>query len=332
MAQRAITFTIHVGAVAPGAGIPSGQVIIMDGANSLGTVTLDAAGNAVFTHHLGSPLGKHTIHANYQGAADFETSTGTSTVKVLANGTRTSSVALKSSAAPSNVGVPITFTATVRDTGGSPTANPGGTVMFVNTLVLGSDGKPVVLGYGKLTPVSPGVMRATFTTSFAAAGEYKVQARYSGNALFAKSKSSVVDEIIKIAPTRTSSANLTQSSGTTAFGQTVSFVVTVSDSGSTGTITPTGTVTFTDTTTNSVLGTVNLATLSAGIAKAAFSTAALNVGSHDIVATYNGDTDFASNSASNAVTHTITKASSSLTLTSNAAPARFGQLRRSRRR
>ena len=119
---------------------------------------------------------------------------------------------------------------------------------------------------------------------------------------------------------------MTQSSGTTAFGQTVSFVVTVSDSGSTGTITPTGTVTFTDTTTNSVLGTVNLATLSAGIAKAAFSTAALNVGSHDIVATYNGDTDFASNSASNAVTHTITKASSSLTLTSNAAPARFGQL------
>jgi hypothetical protein len=71
---------------------------------------------------------------------------------------------------------------------------------------------------------------------------------------------------------------------------------------------------------------VNLATLSSGVAKATFSTAALVVGSHDVVATYNGDTDFAPNSASNPVTHTVTKASSSLTLSSNANPARFGQL------
>ena len=312
VALRAITFNVHVGS---SAGIPTGHVVFSDQRTGavLGTVAVDAAGNAVLVHHLGGPLGGHMVRADYQGDGDHAASSGTAAVTIVANGVRTSTVALKSSPNPSNVGTSVTFTATVRDTGAAPAVNPGGTVFFKDK----TTGQ--ILGYGKLALVSTGVMRATLTTDSLALGAHDIRARYSGNGLFAVSNSALVTEVVKVAPTRASSTSLAQSSGASAFGQTVSFTATVTDAGSGGTITPSGAVTFTDATTNTVLGTANLTALSSGTAKAILATNVLGVGSHDIVATYSGDTDFTapnpvSNLPSNTVTHVVTQSSSTVTI------------------
>ena len=327
VAQRAITFTAHV--TSPGGGVPTGQVVFTDQKTGLvlGTVTLDASGNAVLVHHLGTPLGNHVVRADYQGDTNYAVSTGTASVNIVANGTRTSTVALKSSANPSNVGVPVTFTATVRDTGAAPLTNPGGTVMFVDKATIDpATGKAVVLGYGTLVVVSPGVMRTTLTLDSLAVGSYDILARYSGNGLFAKSISAVLTEVVKPAPTRTSTTGLVQSSSSSGFGATVSFTATVTDTGSSPSITPSGTVTFTDTTTNTVLGTVSVSgAAGSGVGTAVLSTNVLDVGSHDIVATYAGDTDFAAGADSAPVTHVVTQSGSTLVVGSNANPSKFGQ-------
>ena len=96
------------------------------------------------------------------------------------------------------------------------------------------------------------------------------------------------------------------------------------DTGAAPQRTPTGTVTFTDATTNTVLGTVDPRRL-VGTSTATLTTNVLAVGSHNIVAKYNGDTEFAAGPDSNAVTQQVTQATSTLALTSSANPSRFGQ-------
>ena len=139
--------------------------------------------------------------------------------------------------------------------------------------------------------------------------------------------SPTVLQVVKVTPTRTSAIALTEPAGQTdpsVFGQTLTFTATVTDTGGAPVKTPTGTVTFTDTTTNTVLGTVTL-TGSSGTSTAILTTNVLAVGSHSIVAKYNGDTEFAAGSDSNAVTQQVTQATSTLALTSSANPSKFGQ-------
>jgi hypothetical protein len=77
------------------------------------------------------------------------------------------------------------------------------------------------------------------------------------------------------------------------------------------------------------LATVNLTESATGTATATLSTNQLNVGTHDIVATYSGDTDFApppaAGTTSNSLTQTVTQTTSSMTLKSSANPALVGQ-------
>ena len=74
----------------------------------------------MLTTALGNPLGKHVVQANYSGDANYDQSTGSTTVKIIANGTRTTTVAAKSFANPWIVGSPVTLQATVRDAGPTP--------------------------------------------------------------------------------------------------------------------------------------------------------------------------------------------------------------------
>ena len=272
------------------------------------------------TRHLGGAVGNHQIRAQYQGDGNNNPSVDTVIVKVIANGTRGSSVVLRTSANPSIEGSPVTFTATVRDSG-SPKVAPGGWVMFLNQ----TSGE--ILGYARLVVVATGITRASLTTSNLPLGDNQIIARYSGNATFARVNSPSIVQEVKESPTRTSSIVLSEP-GTQAdpsvFGQTLTFTATVVDTGASPQKTPTGTVTFTDVTTNTVLGTVNLVG-SAGSSTATLTTNVLSVGSHNIVAKYNGDTDFAPGQDSNAVTQQVTQASSTMALTSSANPSRFGQ-------
>ena len=108
------------------------------------------------------------------------------------------------------------------------------------------------------------------------------------------------------------------------FGQSLSFTATVTDTGPGSPITPAGTVTFIDASSNSEIATVNLVgTGTLRTATATLTTNVLSVGVHNIVARFNGDTDFAPGPDSNAVSQVVTQATSTMSLTSSANPSRF---------
>lgn len=106
-------------------------------------------------------------------------------------------------------------------------------------------------------------------------------------------------------------ASLTSSAPTAEYRQTVTFMATVTALGS---VLPTGAVTFKEGET--VLGSGNL---SGGVAS--FSTGALAVGTHSIVALYGGDTNFTA-SASTAIVQTITRAATATSVVSSVNPSR----------
>ena len=106
---------------------------------------------------------------------------------------------------------------------------------------------------------------------------------------------------------------ITSSSNPSSFGQSVTFTATVTPKGSG---TPTGTVTFSD-------GATTLGTSALNGGTATVSTAALTVGLHSINASYSGDANFSSSSAS--LNQTVNPASTTLTLGSSANPSGFGQ-------
>jgi len=116
---------------------------------------------------------------------------------------------------------------------------------------------------------------------------------------------------ITSAPTTTS---LVSSANPSVYGKSVTFTATVHPATSG---TPTGTITFKD-------GAATLATVALTGTSASFTSATLAAQSHSIVATYNGDTHFAA-SNSPILTESITKAGTSIALTSSPYASRYGQ-------
>ncbi len=104
------------------------------------------------------------------------------------------------------------------------------------------------------------------------------------------------------------------------WGQSVTFTARVA-AVAPGAGTPTGTVTFFDGATT--LGTGSLST-SGGVTTATFTTSSLAVGARSITASYGGGLDF-TGSASSALTQTVTKANTSVVVTSANNPATHGQ-------
>lgn len=72
---EAVTFTATVSTVAPGAGTPTGTIEFDDNGAGLGTVALDAAGQASITTS-GLAVGVHTITAAYDGDGSHAPSSG----------------------------------------------------------------------------------------------------------------------------------------------------------------------------------------------------------------------------------------------------------------
>ena len=123
--------------------------------------------------------------------------------------------------------------------------------------------------------------------------------------------SAQVSATISSAPTTTA---LVSSANPSVYGRSVTFTATVHPATSG---TPTGTVTFKD-------GTTTLGTTALSGDVASFSSATLTAQSHNITATYSGDAHFAA-SNSPILTESITKAATSLILTSSPSASRFGQ-------
>jgi hypothetical protein len=73
LAGAPVTFTVTVSPVAPGAGVPTGTVTILDGTTVLGTAPLDANGQAVVSFALAA--GDHSLTVSYGGDNNFQSGT-----------------------------------------------------------------------------------------------------------------------------------------------------------------------------------------------------------------------------------------------------------------
>jgi VCBS repeat-containing protein len=175
--NQTVTFTTTVSAVAPGAGAPTGTVTFSDGATSLGSASLVNGQASLTTSTLG--VGSHSITATYGGDGNFNSSSSTLAQTVNKASTTTT---LSSSANPSAIGQPVTFTATVNVV--APAAGtPTGTVTFrdgsttLATEPLGSNGT------------------ASFSTSTLAVASHLITAVYSGDSNFNGSTGSLTQNV-----------------------------------------------------------------------------------------------------------------------------------------
>ena len=176
-----VSFSAQVAAVAPGVGIPTGQVqFTVDGNPSGAPVAVNGSGVATSAALSTLSVGGHSVTASYLGDANFQGSAGnTVTANVAPAGTQT---ALASSVNPSVAGQSVTFTATVTvDAPGAGT--PTGSVQFVDGVT--------PLGSGTL---SGGV--ATFSTSALAGGSHSITAVYAGDGSFAGSTSAALTQVV----------------------------------------------------------------------------------------------------------------------------------------
>jgi prepilin-type N-terminal cleavage/methylation domain-containing protein len=282
---QSVTFTASV-AAATGGGTPTGSVEFFDNGSSMGSTNLNGAGVASISRSNLSG-GAHTITARYNPTGGtFAGSTSadyTHTVNRLA--TTVVWVTGGSGATgpnPSNRGQSVTLAVRVQQGGNSVTT---GTVSFYDDgSLLGTDGSLSATG------------TASISTSFSTGGAHSITAVYNGSTNFEPSTSPVWTQNVNRSNTNVLLSK--NPSGSSSQGQTVTFTADVDES---ATGTPTGTVEFYD---NGVL--VHSATVSGG-GVATWSTNALTIGSHPIMARYLGDTNFAADDSST-LTHSVTPA------------------------
>jgi hypothetical protein len=234
----------------------TGTVTYKDGDTILGTVNLkgDLSNFETSSLHAGS----HNITAIYSG--DDNSRGSTSPVLAVTVAQTRSATSLQSSTNPSTPGEPVTFTAHVTSSAGTPS----GTVVFSD------DATPI----GTAQPLVSGI--ASLSTSALSAGAHVITAAYSGDQDFSSSSSSALRQQINGASTTTS---LQSSVNPSALSQTVTFTATVSSTLSGAT----GTVTFED-------GGTSFAAVPLIDGTALASTSSLASGNHSITAHYSGDT------------------------------------------
>ena len=295
---QSVTFTATVTPNAPSFGSPTGTVTFQDGGGTIGTGSVNGAGQATFTTSALS-VASHSITAIYGGDTNFLTSTsGALSQTVSQAGTTT---ALISSVDPSTVNQSVTFTATVSAV--SPGAGlPSGTVTFTDTTTATS------LGTFPLDPSA----QAAVTTSTLSAGSHAITATYSGDANFTGSTGGPLTQSVTL---NASTTTLASSQNPAVFGESVTLTATIS--GSAGTAT--GTVDFLDNGSPIATGVA----LVAGVAT--FTTGTLSVGAHPMTAVYSGDPTYGGGT-SNVLTQTINQADTTTTVTADANPSRVGQM------
>ena len=251
-----VTFTATI--VSTSNGMPAGDIQFTDNGNPLGTATLDADGVATFiTSSL--TVGSHTIVATYPGGVNW----GGASASVIQIVLYTVQETLTSSLNPSNRDQAVTFTATVS----SPYGTPTGTIVFSNG--------GVALGTAPLTNGT-----ASFTTSTLPQGSDTITAAYSGDSQFFSSSASLIQVVIGFLTTTT--INSITPAKLYALEPAI---ITATVTGLGGT--PTGNVTFTNAGVS--IGTATLNAAGTAALTYAFPTS----GNQQVIATYNGDINYA---------------------------------------
>ena len=219
------------------------------------------------------PVGTHQITAQYTDDQNYATSTSTVQTIVITPGGPT--LNLTASAANINVGQTEILTLQVGNSSDAPAET--GTVTFSDQNGL--------LGTATVCACAAGPF-ATLAISTLTPGVHQITATYDGDANYAAATSNTqtvtVGGVIVPAPTATS---LAVSPGTITVGQPVTLTASV-----TATSAPPGTVTFSDQ--NGPLGTATLGT-GDSTSQATLMLGTLSIGTHQIVATYSGNPNFA---------------------------------------
>jgi hypothetical protein len=252
--SKVVTYNATV--ASQGGGAVTGSIMFQDGGSTFATVPI--ANNQAAYSTTSKKGGVHTITAVYTGDLQHAASISPSLTEYVE--TYASKTALATSGSPSQVGQPVTFTATVTSTHG---AIPDG------ELVTFYDGKTEI-GTGR---TASGV--AAFTTSSLAARTQTINGTYAGDAVFEPSSGTVKQVVEKYSTT----TELSSSPNPSAYRQAVTFTVTVKSAGPV----PTGKVRVLLNATTPI-GTV---TLSGGVATLIKSS--LVVGTNPITAEYPGD-------------------------------------------
>ena len=240
-------------------------VISLSGGSLISTVPV-SNGQATFTVAL-LPVGFVGVVASYNGDdPNFPSqSSGSNGINIVPADTTTT---LTFSNNPSNLGSPVTLTATV--SGSAAGLSPTGTVTFMDLAT------NQTLGTATLN----GSLQAALTTSSLAANPHVIKAIYNGDANFATSND-VKQLVISKGSTTTS---LSSSPNPSVAGQPVTFTAVVSSTAPG--FTPTGTVTFLEG--GNSIGSAPLGSNG----QASFTIATLAVGNHTITASYSGDFNF----------------------------------------
>jgi hypothetical protein len=284
----ALTFTASVSGTL---GNATGTVAFMDGAATLGSATL-VDGSASFAgNSLAAGSAPHLITVTYGGDATYAVSTSAVLSQVVAEAA--TSITVTSSLVSATPGTPVTFVATIRGPGATPT----GTVTFKDgTLVLGT--AAVVGGSASFTTTT---LSATGTT-------HDITAVYSGDANNLPSGSATLRQAIVLTATSTT---ISSSANPALPFQSVTFIASVSSTSGA----PSGTVQFMD-------SGIALAAPQAlnGAGQAILTTSALSVdGSpHLITASYSGDVAHVA-SASISLEQKVERAVTTVTLSASSA-------------
>ena len=249
--------------VAGNGSVPTGSVSFLDGSVSLGSVSLNSAGQAnLKLTDLSS--GSHLITAQYGG--DNADSGSISAAVTETVSPATTAIALLSSSNPAVAGASLTLIANVTSNGSLPVGS-----------ILLRDGS-VVIG----TALVGMTGSAQFTVSSLAPQTHVLTAFFAGDADHLSSTSPVLNQAIQLA---TSTASVASAQNPGLLGTTVLFTAQVSGTG----VQPTGHVVFLD-------GATTLATVPLSSGAASFSANALTIGSHVITLRYDGDPTHSSSS------------------------------------
>jgi predicted thioesterase len=276
-------------------GSVAGSVTFYNGANKLGTQTLNSSNQATFsTAELAG--GSDSLKAVYAGNTSDAGSTSPVLTQVVTSATTT--IALTSSLNPSVYGQAVQLVATITPVDGGTVT---GTVTFKD-------------GGATLGKVSVGANNtATFSTTLLATASHSLTAVYGGSPSTSASTSPSVSQQVTIAST---TAALSSNVNPSGWGEAVTITATITSAHG-GAVT--GTVTFKDGTTTVGTGTVTPAT-----GMATYSNGALSLGTHTFTAAYSGDANNLGSAAA-AFNQTVVKATTNTTVKSSLDPSSWGQ-------
>jgi len=284
-------------------GTLTNTITVMDGGVSIGTITVDGSSPLTASFSTSSlSVGPHTITAKYSGDLNNNPSNLSPPITVGVQQITTGTT-LISNENPGVFNQSVTLTANVSNTSGSTA--PGGSVKFQDSESL--------IG---TAPVNPNGV-ASLPISTLALGNHSIVAIYSGDTDHSGSQSTALkQQILQAAGVVITSSNPSSVAET-------NIVLTASVTG-VQTLLPTGSVTFKDGA--SVLA-ITPVSPAAGTASASgvavFNTSSLSPGTHTIVASYSGDTNYQPGN-SLPLTQTIIVANTSVSLASSGNPATFG--------